>query len=113
MPGPRTARAPRTDMAIGRATVEIKGRQLGYDLSGDRATVGRVVDRVKDLEARGYTFEAADASFELLLRDEMAGERLRHFQVESWRVIVERRTGGEVVSEATGKPKAQAEARGA
>src|SRR5260370_12182588 len=78
------------DMA-GRASVEIKGRQLGYDLSGDRATVGRVVDRVKDLEARGYTFEAADASFELLLRDEMAGERLRHFQVESWRGIVEQR----------------------
>src|SRR6266851_1373444 len=97
-----------SDMA-GRASVEIKGRQLGYDLSGDRATVGRVVDRVKDLEARGYTFEAADASFELLLRDEMAGERLRHFQVESWRVIVERRTGGEVVSEATVKLNAKGE----
>ena len=81
-----------SDMA-GRASVEIKGKQLGYDLSGDKATVGRVVERVKELEARGYTFEAADASFELLLRDELAGERLRHFDVESWRVIVERRAG--------------------
>src|SRR3984893_8016482 len=97
-----------SDMA-GRASVEIKGQQLGYDLSGDRATVGRVVDRVKDLEARGYTFEAADASFELVLRDELAGQRLRHFQVESWRVIVERRTGGEVVSEATVKLNAKGE----
>ena len=61
-----------SDMA-GRASVEIKGKQLGYDLSGDKATVGRVVNRVKELEARGYTFEAADASFELLLRDELAG----------------------------------------
>jgi 2-isopropylmalate synthase len=87
----------------GRASVEIKGRQLGYDLSSDAVTVGRVVARVKDLEARGYTFEAADASFELLLRDELAGDRLRHFRVESWRVIVERRAGGEVVSEATVK----------
>src|SRR5262249_42722737 len=68
---------------------------------------GRVVDRVKDLEARGYTFEAADASFELLLRDELAGERLRHFDVESWRVIVERRVSGEVVSEATVKLRAK------
>jgi 2-isopropylmalate synthase len=68
-----------------------------------------VVDRVKALEAQGYTFEAADASFELLLRDELAGERLRHFQVESWRVIVERRTGGEVVSEATVKLTAKGE----
>ncbi len=97
-----------SDMA-GRASVEIKGRQLGYDLSSDAATVGRVVERVKELEACGYTFEAADASFELLLRDELAGERLRHFQVESWRVIVEQRAGGEVVSEATVKLLAKGE----
>jgi 2-isopropylmalate synthase len=97
-----------SDMA-GRASVEIKGRQLGYDLSGDRAMAGRVVDRVKELEARGYTFEAADASFELLLRDELAGERLRHFRVESWRVIVERRPDGGVVSEATVKLVAKGE----
>jgi 2-isopropylmalate synthase len=97
-----------SDMA-GRASVEVKGRQLGYDLSGDSASVARIVERVKDLEARGYTFEAADASFELLLRDELAGERLRHFAVESWRVIVEQRIGGEVVSEATVKLIAKGE----
>jgi 2-isopropylmalate synthase len=97
-----------SDMA-GRASVEIKGRQLGYDLSSDAAAVTRVTGRVKELEARGYTFEAADASFELLLRDELAGERLRYFQVESWRVIVERRSGGQVVSEATVKLHAKGE----
>ena len=68
-----------------------------------------MVERVKDLEARGYTFEAADASFELLLRDELAGERLRHFRVESWRVIVERRADAAVVSEATVKLNAKGE----
>ena len=59
----------------------------------------------------GYTFEAADASFELLLRDELAGgERGRVTStVESWRVIVERRPGGEVVSEATVKLHAKGE----
>src|SRR5947207_7896628 len=77
-----------SDMA-GRASVELKGRELGYDLSGDKETIGRVTDRVKDMEARGYTFEAADASFELLLRDEL-GQRHEYFSVESWRVIVER-----------------------
>jgi 2-isopropylmalate synthase len=96
-----------SDMA-GRASVEIKGRQLGYDLSAT-GSAGRVVERVKDLEARGYTFEAADASFELLLRDELAGERLRHFRVESWRVIVERRADAAVVSEATVKLNAKGE----
>jgi 2-isopropylmalate synthase len=103
-----------SDMA-GRASVEVKGAQLGYDLSGDRAAAGRVVERVKDLEARGYTFEAADASFELLLRDELAGDAggrgggRGHFSVESWRVIVEQRPGGEVVSEATVKLTAKGE----
>ena len=97
-----------SDMA-GRASVEIKGRQLGYDLSETRARPAGWSERVKDLEARGYTFEAADASFELLLRDELAGERLRHFQVESWRVIVERRADGAVVSEATVKLNAKGE----
>ena len=89
-----------SDMA-GRASVELKGRELGFDLSGDKEVIGRVTDKVKDLEAKGYSFEAADASFELLLRDELAGERRRHFTVESWRVIVEQREDGLVTSEAT------------
>src|ERR1700744_4935856 len=97
-----------SDMA-GRASVELKGKELGYDLSGDKAALGRVVDRVKELEARGYTFEAADASFELLLRDELAGERRRHFTVESWRVIVEQREDGVVTSEATVRLEAKGE----
>jgi 2-isopropylmalate synthase len=58
---------------------------------------------VKDLESRGYSFEAADASFELILRDELAGERKRHFTVESWRTIVEQNADGTVASEATVK----------
>ena len=91
-----------SDMA-GRASVELKGRELGLDLSDHREVLTRVVDRVKDLEAQGYTFEAADASFELLLREELDGARTRFFDVESWRVIVERRTDTDVVSEATVK----------
>ena len=83
----------------GRATIELKGRELG--LEPDRDTVARVIERVKDLESVGWSFEAAEASFELLLREEM-GERPRFFDLESWRVIVEAR-GGEVVSEATVK----------
>jgi 2-isopropylmalate synthase len=97
-----------SDMA-GRASVELKGRELGYDLSGDKGAIGRVTDKVKDLEARGYSFEAADASFELLLRDELAGARHRHFTVESWRVIVERRADGGVTSEATVRLTAKGE----
>ncbi|MFD6095379.1 citramalate synthase [Nocardiopsis flavescens] len=78
-----------SDMA-GRASIELKAEELGLDLAGDRALSGRVVERVKSLELSGYSFEAADASLELLLREEM-GEPVRYFETESWRVITERR----------------------
>ena len=94
-----------SDMA-GRASIELKGRELGYDLSGDKELVNRVTERVKTLEARGYTFEAADASFELLLAEEVEGAKPSYFDVESWRVITETRPGDEAVSEATVKLRA-------
>jgi len=78
-----------SDMA-GRASIELKGRELGFDLSGRPEVLGRVTERVKDAEARGYTYEAADASFELLLVEEVEGRRPHYFRVESWRTIVER-----------------------
>ena len=78
-----------SDMA-GRASIELKAKELGLDLSGDRELSSRVVERVKGLELSGYSFEAADASLELLLREEL-GEPVRYFETESWRVITERR----------------------
>jgi 2-isopropylmalate synthase len=83
----------------GRATIELKGKALG--LEPDRDAVARVIEKVKDLESVGYSFEAAEASFELLLREEM-GQRPHYFDLESWRVIVEKRDDV-VVSEATVK----------
>ena len=82
-----------SDMA-GRASIELKGRELGFDLVGDRELVTRVTDRVKELEQRGYTFEAADASFELLLARRSRAARPSYFDVESWRVIVETAPAG-------------------
>ena len=95
-----------SDMA-GRASIELKGEELGFDLDLDRELVTRVTDRVKELEQRGYTFEAADASFELLLAEEVEGARPSYFDVESWRVITETRTDGEAISEATVKLRAE------
>ena len=54
---------------------------------------GRLIERVKELEHRGYHFEAADGSFELLLRKE-TGEYEPLFTLESWRAIVEKRADG-------------------
>jgi 2-isopropylmalate synthase len=91
-----------SDMA-GRASIELKGAELGFDLSNDKDLVTRVTNRVKDLESRGYTFEAADASFELMLVEEVEGARPSYFEVESWRVVTDSEPGGEAVSEAVVK----------
>src|SRR3954447_8356905 len=57
-----------SDMA-GRASIELKGRELGFDLGSDKELLSHITARVKELESTGYTFEAADASFELLLEE--------------------------------------------
>jgi 2-isopropylmalate synthase len=90
-----------TEMA-GRASIELKSRELGLDLAGQPETLARVTDRVKQLEAKGWSFEAADASFELLVRSEL-GTVVQPFELESYRVMVEHRADGAVVSEATVK----------
>ena len=59
----------------GRASIELKSQELGIDLGKNKDVITRIVERVKDLESRGWTFEAADASFELLLREELDGKR--------------------------------------
>jgi 2-isopropylmalate synthase len=97
-----------SDMA-GRASVELKGKELGVDLGSDREAIGRVVERVKKRELRGYTYEAADASFELLLREEVEGRPYRYFRVESWRAIIEDRPDGTHANEATVKVWAKGE----
>ncbi|GAA1163479.1 2-isopropylmalate synthase [Kitasatospora gansuensis] len=99
-----------SDMA-GRASIELKGKELGYDLSADRDLVGRVVAKVKEQENLGFTYEAADASFELLLRDEVRGSRQRFFTLESWRTISEQLADGSSGNEATVKLWAKGERR--
>ncbi len=89
-----------TEMA-GRASIELKGAELGHDLSGMPDVVSAVVEKVKRLESEGWTFEAADASFELLLLD--AQGLSVAFAVESWRTIVEQDANGHVSTEATVK----------
>jgi 2-isopropylmalate synthase len=82
----------------GRGTVLARAREAGVAL--DEADAARVVERVKDLEHRGYHYEAAGGSFELLLRKE-TGEYEPLFRLESWRSIVEKRADGRVETEAT------------
>jgi 2-isopropylmalate synthase len=82
----------------GKGTVQARAKDAGIEI--DDAAARRVVERVKQLEHRGYHYEAADGSFELLLRKE-TGEYEPLFRLESWRAIVEKRADGRVETEAT------------
>jgi 2-isopropylmalate synthase len=80
---------------------ELSGKgtvQARADVDDETAT--RVIERVKELEHHGYQFEAADGSFDLLIRKE-TGEYEPLFRLESWRAIVEKREDGRVETEAT------------
>jgi len=103
-------RDARTFEHVDPAEVGADRRVLVSELSGkgtvqaragvDAETATRVIDRVKELESRGYQFEAADGSFDLLIRKE-TGEYEPLFRLESWRAIVEKREDGRVETEAT------------
>jgi 2-isopropylmalate synthase len=85
----------------GRGTIVAKAREMGIDLS-ESADVPRILERLKEMEHRGYHFEVADASFELLIERE-TGVHQPLFTLEAYRVITERRADGQVATEATVK----------
>jgi 2-isopropylmalate synthase len=82
----------------GKGTVSARAERTGVQM--DDVTAARTVERIKELEHRGYQFEAADGSFDLLIRRE-TGAYEPLFRLESWRVIVEKREDGKVGTEAT------------
>ena len=82
----------------GRASLTMKAAELGIDLSGEQAA--RVLDDIKDLEYKGYSFEAADASLSVMLQKRL-GTFEPAFRLESFRVIAEKREDGRVMTEAT------------
>ena len=82
----------------GKGSVVSRAARAGIELSDEGAR--SAIERIKALEHRGYHYEAADASFELLLRRE-AGSYEPLFRLESFRVVTEKRADGRVETEAT------------
>jgi len=82
----------------GKGSILSRAEVAGIELDVDAAK--RAVERLKDREHRGYHYEAANASFELLLRRE-AGQYEPLFGLEGFRVITEKRADGKVETEAT------------
>ncbi len=84
----------------GRSTLALKATELGFDM--DAPALTDVLQRLKHLEHRGYHFEVADGSLELLMRD-AGGWVQPFFTLESFRVSVEQRHRDEITTEATVK----------
>ncbi len=84
----------------GRGTIVEKAHQAGIE--ADEPFASQVVERIKALEHQGFQFEAADGSLELLMRKQ-AGQYEPLFELESWRVIVEKHADGRATTEATVK----------
>ncbi|OWA33584.1 citramalate synthase [Saccharibacillus sp. O16] len=83
----------------GQSNLISKAQELGIDLDPKSPQASETINRIKDLEHRGYQFEGADASLELLLR-EADGEVQELFTFESFKMLVEKSAGKPVVSEA-------------
>ncbi len=73
-----------------------------FQLGGNKAVLKAVLQKVQDLENAGYQFEAAEGSFELLLRKEI-GKYKQYFTLDHYRVAVLKQAGETAVSEATVK----------
>jgi len=84
----------------GRSNVLSKAEELGLEVSSDHG--GRVLEKIKELEAKGFAYEAAEASVALLMARQQASYR-PPFEVLDFQAGVERRRGGGMFAEATVK----------
>jgi 2-isopropylmalate synthase len=89
-----------SDLA-GRSNIVMKARELGFDLSSETAPLRTMLQQIKDLEHRGYEFEAADGSLTLLIRRALRDEP-RPFTVDAYHVSM-RSDGKASACEATVK----------
>ncbi len=70
----------------GKANIMYKSKELGLEIDPNNEKIGDLLEEVKRLESEGYTFEGADASFELLMLRTL-GMTTEHFNFVSFRVF--------------------------
>jgi 2-isopropylmalate synthase len=85
----------------GRSNIMHKAREFGIDLEGDKELARRLAEEVKRLEHAGYSFEGAEASFEMVIH--RARGHQPAFDLVDYIALVEQREGNPMVSEATVK----------
>jgi len=88
----------------GKTAILSKTKELNLELKKDSPETKKVLKILQDLEHQGYQFEAADASFEVLVKRALKKYE-KFFELEGFRVIIEKRKRGSIYSEATIKLK--------
>jgi 2-isopropylmalate synthase len=88
-----------SDMA-GKANISAKLKEFGF--SGEDKDNKEILKRIKDLEAKGYQFEGAEASFELLVK-RFKNDFVRPFDVVGFRLYIDEVGKSKIVSEASVK----------
>ncbi len=88
----------------GKSTILFKAKALELDLAKKTQKSKKILSLLQDLEHKGYHFEAAEGSFELLIKRTLKKYK-DFFKLESYRVIIERTEDGRIRSEATIKVK--------
>ena len=73
----------------GRSNLLYKAEKFGIDLETNKPAVTALLQELKDLEARGFAFEGAEASFELLMQRALDGDRLQVWTEAEWRALPE------------------------
>lgn len=80
----------------GLSNILAKARSFGIELEKQDPTCREILQRLKVLESEGYQFEAAEASFELLMREAL-GQRSRPFEVKGFQVHYDMTTGQQIL----------------
>jgi 2-isopropylmalate synthase len=88
----------------GRSTILKKAEDFDIELAKDGGSTKKILKVLQDLESKGYHFESAEASLELLMKRVMKKFK-DFFDLEDFRVIIEQRKGGKMSTEATIKLK--------
>ena len=84
----------------GRSTILKKAEDMNLDLSKDASKTKSILKVLQDLESKGYHFESAEASLELLIKRVMKKFK-DFFDLEDFRVIIEKKKNGKMATEAT------------
>ena len=84
----------------GKSNIRYKAKELGIDIEQNKENLKEIVNRLKELENDGYQFEAAEASLELLI-NKINGEYKEIFDLQGFRIFIEKNKSGESRCEAT------------